>query len=91
MNGVRADSTDTSHDDGLAGLDPRGVDRGTVSGGNPAANQRGDLEGNVRRDLDEGALAHHRIAAEGAQETHRVEIAAPGVDPECSVGPGAHQ
>ena len=52
------------------GDDLRRVDGGAHPGGDAAADERGDLEGDVVVDLDRTLLGHRRVLGEGARAGH---------------------
>ena len=81
-----ADAADADDCDVLAGPDVGGARRRAVAGGHAAAHQAGHLERDRRVDLHHRALVHHHVRREGAEQRHREDVLALGLDPEGAVG-----
>ena len=73
---VDPDAADADHDDGVAGLDVRCVDRRAESGGHAAADERRLVQRDVAVDLDAAELVHHRVRLEGAEHAHEPGVLA---------------
>ena len=81
-----AHATDADDRDVLAGPDVGGAHRRAVAGGHAAADECGHLERDRRVDLHHGTLVHDHVRRERAQQRHREDVLAPGLDPEGAVG-----
>ncbi len=72
----------------LAGPDVGGAGRRAVARRHAAADQTGHLERDRRIDLHHRALVHHHVRREGAEQGHREDVLALGLDPEGAVRDG---
>ena len=83
-----AHAADADDRDVLAGPDVGGAHRRAVAGGHAAADQAGHLERDRRVDLHHRALVHDHVRRERAEQRHREDVLALGLDAEGAVGHG---
>jgi hypothetical protein len=76
LDRVGADAADALDDHGVAGLDLAGVHRGAPAGADRAAEQAGDLELGVLRDLDRRVDRDGRVLGERRDAAHLADVGA---------------
>ena len=91
LHGVAADAARAVDHHGLPGAHAARAHRRAPARRHAAGHQRGDVEADLVRDLDDGVLVHHRVLRERAEHAQAAEVLAALVEPERAVGehPGA--